>query len=45
MVRGGVVDARVRLEGHTLASPSDVQSSGYEKTMVAVVVTVENTKA
>ena len=45
LVRGGVDDARVRLEGHTLASPSDVQSSGYEKTMVVVVITVENIKA
>jgi hypothetical protein len=45
MVRGGVDDARVKLEGDTLASPSDIQSSGYEKTMVAVVVTVENIMA
>ena len=45
MVREGVNDARVKLEGHTLASPSEVQSNGYEKTMVAVVVTIEGIKA
>ena len=35
----GVDGARLRLEGYTLASPSDVHSRGYEKTMMAVVVT------
>jgi len=45
MVREGADDARVKLEGHTLASPPEVQSSGYGKTMVAVVVTVEDIKA